>query len=217
MPDPSPPPNPYVSRGGLKLRHALDTFAIDPTGLTAADLGCSTGGFTDCLLQANAARVYAVDTAYGQLAWTLRNDPRVAVLERSNALHAEPPEPVDLVVIDLGWTPQRLAIPAALRWLKPAPDARIISLIKPHYEASDREPRPSGTGRTRAPRSILPDDEAERIAAEVAASLPQLGVRVLGLERSPILGGAGGRSKGSGSGNAEWLALLGRENARHAP
>ncbi|MCA9289131.1 MAG: hypothetical protein KDA05_11135, partial [Phycisphaerales bacterium] len=158
-----------------------------------------------------------VDTAYGQLAWTLRSDPRVAVLERSNALHAEPPEPVDLVVIDLGWTPQRLAIPAALRWLKPAPDARIISLIKPHYEASDREPRPSGKGRTNAPKAVLPDDEAERIATEVAASLPRLGVRVLGLERSPILGGAGGRSKGAGAGNAEWLVLLARHDAPHAP
>lgn len=217
MPDPAPPANPYVSRGGLKLRHALSTFAIDPTGLVAADLGCSTGGFTDCLLQAGAARVFAVDTAYGELAWTLRNDPRVTVLERSNALHAEPPEQVDLVVIDLGWTPQRLAIPAALRWLKPGPDSRIISLIKPHYEASDRESRADARGRTKPPKAVLPDEEAHRIANEVAASLPTLGVRVLALERSPILGGAGGRSKGSGAGNAEWLVHLARDIAPHKP
>jgi 23S rRNA (cytidine1920-2'-O)/16S rRNA (cytidine1409-2'-O)-methyltransferase len=112
--------NPFVSRGGLKLRHALGEFGIDPAGLTCADLGCSTGGFTDCLLRAGAARVYAVDTAYGELAWSVRTDPRVRVMERTNALHAEPPEGgVDLVVIDLGWTKQALAVPAALRWLKP--------------------------------------------------------------------------------------------------
>ena len=83
--------NPFVSRGGLKLRHALDAFALDVTGLTCADFGCSTGGFTDCLLKAGAARVYAIDTAYGELAWTLRKDSRVTVMERTNALHAELP------------------------------------------------------------------------------------------------------------------------------
>src|SRR5262245_635720 len=96
---------PYVSRGGLKLRHALDEFGVDVKGLACADLGCSTGGFTDCLLQAGAARVYAVDTAYGQLAWKLRQDSRVVVMERTNALYAEPPAPgglVDLVVADAG-------------------------------------------------------------------------------------------------------------------
>lgn len=196
-------PTPYVSRGGLKLRHALDHFGVRPEGLVCADLGCSTGGFTDCLLQSGAARVYAVDTAYGQLAWTLRNDPRVVVVERSNALHVEAREAVDLVAIDLGWTPQRLAIPAALRWLRGGPDGRIISLIKPHYEASDRGGR---GGR----RGVLPEGEAERITAEVVATLPGLGVEVLGLVRSPILGGAGGRGKSATTGNAEWLVLLGR-------
>jgi 23S rRNA (cytidine1920-2'-O)/16S rRNA (cytidine1409-2'-O)-methyltransferase len=219
-------PTPYVSRGGLKLRHALDTLALSPAGLTCADLGCSTGGFTDCLLKAGAARVYAVDTAYGQLAWTLRNDPRVVVIERSNALHTSPPELVDLVVIDLGWTPQRLAIPAALAWLRPGPDARIISLIKPHYEASARgggampaSPAPtSRPPRGRRPasrdRGILPEEEAQTITDRVIAGLPALGVRVLGLTRSPILGGAGGKSKPATTGNAEWLVLLERDANR---
>lgn len=203
---------PYVSRGGLKLRHALDAFALDVRGLACADLGCSTGGFTDCLLQAGAARVFSVDTAYGQLAWTLRKDARVTVLERSNALHVAAPELVDVVVMDLGWTPQRLAIPAALRWLKPGADSRIISLIKPHYEKSDREPRAGrgGRGGRHGDQGILPEGEAEAIAEDVVARLPAMGVRVLGSTRSPILGGAGGKGKTATTGNAEWLALLGR-------
>lgn len=198
------PDCPFVSRGGLKLRHALDEFSVDPTGLACADLGCSTGGFTDCLLQAGASRVFSVDTAYGQLAWKLRNDDRVTVLERSNALHTDPPpevgEGVDLVVIDLGWTRQERAIPAALRWL--SPHGRIITLIKPHYETA-REPDPR-TG------SSAPFDEApaERVTREVVGRLPALGVRVLGLTRSPILGGKTG--KGAARGNVEYLALLKR-------
>lgn len=183
----------FVSRGGLKLRHALHEFDFDVRGVVAADLGCSTGGFTDCLLRAGAAKVYAVDTAYGQLAWTLRNDPRVVVMERSNALHAEPPEPVGLVVMDLGWTPQRLAIPAALRWL--APGGRIVSLVKPHYEHKD-------AGGTLPRGGVLDEPDAERVVERVVAGLPGLGVRVLGLTRSPILGGA------KAAGNAEWLVAV---------
>lgn len=211
MPEPT-----YVSRGGLKLRHALDTFGLSPQSLTCADLGCSTGGFTDCLIQAGAARVYAVDTAYGQLAWTLRTHPRVTVIERTNALHATPPQPVDLVVIDLGWTPQRLAIPAALAWLKPTDSARIITLIKPHYEASDSPPddpdRPPPRRRGPSPRThgILPEPDAQAITDRVVASMPALNVQVLALTRSPILGGAGGKNKSATTGNIEWLALLRR-------
>lgn len=194
-----PADQPYVSRGGLKLRHALDHFAIDPAGLTCADLGCSTGGFTDCLLQAGAAKVFAVDTAYGELAWSLRTDPRVAVLERSNALHTDPPEHVDLVVIDLGWTRQDKAIPAAIRWLKPG--GRVISLIKPHYEAP-REP-----GERVGKSAALEDAEAERIVRETAQRLESQGlIRVLDLTPSPIRGGKPG--KGAARGNAEWLALF---------
>lgn len=187
------PNNPYVSRGGLKLRHALTEFGVDPAGMVCADLGTSTGGFTDCLLQAGAAKVYSVDTAYGEFAWKLRNDPRVALMERTNALHAPTPAGgVDLVVVDLGWTPQRLLVPAAVGWLRPG--GRIISLIKPHYEDPHRA-RASARG-------VLSDQDAEAIVARVVGELPGLGVRVVGLTRSPVLGGS------KGKGNAEWLVLL---------
>jgi 23S rRNA (cytidine1920-2'-O)/16S rRNA (cytidine1409-2'-O)-methyltransferase len=188
--------SPYVGRGGLKLEHALDAFAIDPSGLRCADLGCSTGGFTDCLLQRGASSVIAVDTGYGVLDYRLRQDARVTVLERSNALHVEPPAPVDLVVIDLGWTPQRLAIPAALRWLASEETGRIITLIKPHYEQSSE-------GGRRAPRGVLAPEDAEDIASRVYGSMPEWGAEPMGLTRSPITGG-----KGKSKGNLEWLALL---------
>ena len=193
---PADPPHPYVSRGGLKLRHALDHFALDVTGFVCADLGCSTGGFTDCLLQAGAARVVAVDTGYGVLAWKLRQNPRVEVHERANALHLEPTAAADLVVIDLGWTPQRLCIPAALRWLKPG--GRIITLIKPHYEAAKL---PGASARPAPP--VLPENEAESVRDRVLAEMPALGVDVLGVTKSPITG-----SKGAKKGNVEYLALL---------
>lgn len=196
----NPPPTPephFVSRGGLKLRHALVDFALDVAGLACADLGCSTGGFTDCLLQAGAAKVFAIDTAYGELAWKLRNDPRVLVMERTNALHATPKseaDRVDLVVADLSWTPQRLLIPAALKWLKPG--GRIITLIKPHYELKDRNPKSVPHG------GVLDEPVALRVLDETLAMLPTLGVRVLGVTKSPILGGS------KGKGNAEWLVML---------
>lgn len=191
MPEPECP---FVSRGGLKLEAALDAFGLDVAGLTCADLGCSVGGFTDCLLQRGAQHAFAVDTAYGQLAWTLRNEDRVTVLERTNALHHEPADDqrVDLVVVDLGWTKQDRAVPTALRWLRDRnTDDRgaipgIISLIKPHYESGQHR---------------MDDDaahaESKRVAEHV---LPGLGVEVLGLVESPIRGGKGG--------NLEHLALL---------
>ncbi len=184
----------FVSRGGIKLAHALDAFGLDVAGLVCADLGCSTGGFTDCLLKRGAARVHSVDTAYGQLAWRLRQDPRVVVHERTNALHMEPPEQVELVVIDLGWTRQNRAIPAAAAWL--AERGRIVSLVKPHYEIDRAMLRELGSA------GVLPDDEARRIADETIAGLPPLGVRVVASVPSPIRGGRGGR------GNREWLVLL---------
>ena len=208
-------PIPYVSRGGLKLAAALDAFQIDPTGLTCADLGCNVGGFTDCLLQRGAARVYSVDTAYGQLDWKLRKDPRVTVLERTNALHFDPRRPegpkaiiksldgftgCDLVVVDLGWSRQQRAIPAALRWLKAEESARIITLIKPHYEGTWKEAGKDDQ------RGVLSDEEARRIGDEVLASVPALGVRVLDRIESPIRGG-GSRGR---EGNIEYLALLKR-------
>lgn len=195
---PADPPHPFVSRGGIKLRRALDTFAIDPRGLVCADFGCSTGGFTDCLLQAGAAHVTAVDTGYGTLAWKLRTDPRVTVLERTNALHAEPTPPderPELVVIDLGWTPQRLAVPAALRWLKPG--GRIVSLIKPHYELTREE---SGA---LLRDGVLEEADAQQVADRTVAQAAAWGARVLGVTRSPIAG-----SKEKARGNAEWLAFI---------
>ena len=192
------PEHPFVGRGGIKLAHVLDTFAFDVTGLACADLGCSTGGFTDCLLQRGAASVVCVDTAYGQLAWKLRQDERTTVMERTNALHAEPIEGgVDLVVMDLGWTPQRLAIPAAAKWLREG--GRIISLIKPHYELSDRQGKNA--------KIVLDEEQAERVAQESLELLESLGFRAMGLVKSPILGG-GNRSKSASRGNPEWLALI---------
>jgi 23S rRNA (cytidine1920-2'-O)/16S rRNA (cytidine1409-2'-O)-methyltransferase len=186
----------HVGRGGIKLEHALTCFSIQVLGLCCADFGCNVGGFTECLLRAGAARVYALDTAYGTLAWTLRNDRRVVVMERTNALHAAPPEPVDLVVIDLGWTPQRHAVPAALRWVRPG--GRIISLVKPHYELDPDE-------KSILKRGILDPAKAERIAHRTVEALPPLGVRAVALTRSPIKGGA---TKRNTRGNAEWLVLL---------
>ncbi|MEM1108988.1 MAG: SAM-dependent methyltransferase [Planctomycetota bacterium] len=188
----------FASRGGLKLDAALEHFGIDVAGAVCADLGCSTGGFVDCLIQRGAAKVYAVDTAYGELAWKLRQNERVEVLERTNALHAPPKEVApeatsgcDIVTIDLGWTKQERAVPVALRWLKDSPDARIVSLIKPHYESG---------------RHKLTDEEADaetrRVIEEVLPDLPGVAVQVVGWIRSPIRGGKGK--------NLEHLAVLKR-------
>jgi 23S rRNA (cytidine1920-2'-O)/16S rRNA (cytidine1409-2'-O)-methyltransferase len=184
----------YASRGGLKLEAALSAFGVDVRGLACADLGCSTGGFTDCLLKHGAAKVYAVDTAYGELAWTLRKDPRVVVMERTNALHAEPAARVDLVTLDVSWTPTKRVVPAALRWLSPG--GRVIALIKPHYEAK-------GLGIELPRGGVLEEARAEEIAGRVSESMPTVGARVLGMIRSPVKGGT------KGDGNTEWLVLLG--------
>lgn len=126
---------PYVSRGGLKLEKALEAFSIALEGAVCLDVGASTGGFTDCLLQNGAGKVYAVDVGYGQLAWKLRQDERVVVIERTNARHLNPetiPEKVDLVTIDVSFISLRLIVPAVLPLMKP--DAGIIALIKPQFE-----------------------------------------------------------------------------------
>lgn len=179
----------YVSRGGLKLAAALEQFGVDVTGFTCVDLGCNVGGFTDCLLQRGAAKVFAVDSGYGALAWKLRQDPRVVVMERSNALHTEPAAiPVDLAVIDLGWTRQKHAIPAAIKWGA----KRIITLIKPHYESGEKH------------RGVLTAQQSEQTMQRVIAELPELKVRVVGSMLSPIKGGAGKKHEG----NIEYLALV---------
>jgi 23S rRNA (cytidine1920-2'-O)/16S rRNA (cytidine1409-2'-O)-methyltransferase len=224
----------FVSRAGLKLDHALREFDVDVRGLICADFGCNVGGFTDCLLQRGAELIYAIDTGYGVLDYTLRTDDRVVVMERTNALHAGIPHPrplshrergaesplppgeglgeggsnadrtepgVDLITIDLGWTPQRHAIPAALRWLRP--NGRIITLIKPHYELTDDEKR-----------ALLIDgrldpENAARITQQVLDAMPELGVRVAAHTQSPITGGKSGR-RSKDKGNVEYLALLAR-------
>ena len=123
----------FVSRAGLKLEHALATFGVDVAGRVCADLGSNTGGFTDCMLKRGAAKVYAIDTGYGVLDWKLRKDPRVVVMERTNAMHAELPQPVTMISIDVAWTKQQHILPAARRMI--ADDGDVVTLIKPHYEA----------------------------------------------------------------------------------
>lgn len=152
----------YVSRGGDKLERALAGFGIDPGKAVAADLGANVGGFTDCLLQHGAARVYAVETGYGVLEWKLRSDERVIVMERTNALHVKLPEPVNLVVADVGWTSLLKYVAGALDLL--APDGRCIALLKPQYEVDKSE---LVDGYVDAERAT---DVIERVASELNAT-----------------------------------------------
>lgn len=178
---------PYVSRGGVKLAHGLDHFGIDPSGMTAIDVGASTGGFTDVLLRRGARRVYAVDVGHGQLDWRLRNDPRVVVLERTNARHlsaAHIPEPVDLVVCDASFISLRLVLPAALALVGPA--GLLVALIKPQFEVGKREVGKGGVVRDSALHRRVCDDMAAWLQAEQ-------GWRLLGIEPSPITGPKGNR------------------------
>ena len=185
-------PKRFVSRAGDKLDHALTEFSVDVTGLRCADLGCNVGGFTDVLLHRGAASVIAVDTGYGTLAWSLRSDDRVDVHERTNALHADPPEGgVDLVVVDLGWTPQHKALPAAVQWL--APGGSVITLVKPHYEVGGDEKK------TMLKNGVLSDDDAATIVDATVASMADLGLSILGRTWSPIRGSKSSRKGRSGN------------------
>jgi len=170
----------FVSRAGQKLQHALEKFQISVEGKTCADLGCSTGGFTDCLLQNGADRVYSVDTAYGALDWKLRNDKRVVVMERINALHVELPEQVEFISVDVGWTKQKLIIPHALELLKNG--GEIVSLLKPHYEA-DKLWLSAG----KVKEEFLP-----HVVAKVQSEMASLGAIVRGIVESPVVGEKGG-------------------------
>ena len=177
-------PLPYVSRGGLKLAAALDDFALDVTGLTAVDVGASTGGFTDCLLQRGAARVFAIDVGYGQLAWKLQSDARVVVLDRTNVRHlAQLPGGVlaDLAVIDASFISLGLVLPPTLRLLQPA--GEVVALIKPQFEAGKGEVGKGGV--VRDPRTH------RRVLAETAAIAQGLALQVAGLTVSPAPGPAG--------------------------
>ncbi len=179
--------HPWVSRGGLKLAHGLDRFAIDVAGKICLDVGASTGGFTDVLLTRGAARVYAVDVGHGQLAWKLRQDARVVVLERTNARHltAEAiPEPVDIVVCDASFIGLETVLPAALALV--ADGACIVALIKPQFEVGKGRVGKGGVVRDPA----LHAEVCARIADWLAA---QPGWSVLGIEESPITGPEGNK------------------------
>ena len=180
----TPPDCPYVSRGGLKLAAALDAFGLNPAGLCCADFGCNVGGFTDCLLQRGARRVLAVDTGYGELAWILRNDERVVVMERTNALHApSPDEPVDLVTIDVAFTPLGRIVPAAGGWLRPG--GEVVALLKPHFELAKQLKR--------RPHAVLEDRQTAEVARTVQQELAGLGWVTLAGVLSPVRGKGGNR------------------------
>ncbi len=175
---------PYVSRGGEKLAAALDAFQIDPTGWVCADIGASTGGFTDVLLQRGASKVYAIDVGYGQLHWRLRQDPRVVVMERTNARYLEGlPEPVQLVTIDASFISLKLLLPVARRLL--APGGQIIALIKPQFEAGRDQVGKGG---------VVRDPAVHRQVVEgLVAWARERGLGPQAVLPSPLLGPKGNR------------------------
>ena len=185
-------PLPYVSRGGLKLRRALDEFQIDVTGLVAVDVGSSTGGFTDCLLQAGAVQVFAIDVGYGQLAWKLQQDPRVISMEKTNIRHVTPEQihgDPALAVIDASFISLAKVLPATAALVQPG--GRIIALIKPQFEAARSDVGAGG---------IIRDPVIhERVIVDVRRTAVDLGLTVCGLCESPITGA---------DGNREFLILL---------
>jgi len=175
---------PFVSRGGLKLAHALDTFGIDPAGLTIADVGASTGGFTDCLLQRGAARVYAIDVGRGQLDWRLRQDPRVVSMERTHVRDLSAlPEMVDGAVVDVSFISLRQVLPSVFRWLKPS--AWTIALVKPQFEAGRAQVGRGGVVRAPAVH--------EQVLRDIRSSIESHQHVVENTSESPLLGPAGNR------------------------
>jgi len=186
---------PFVSRGGVKLQAALDAFALDVAGLVCADVGASTGGFADCLLQRGAARVYAIDVGYGQLDWKLRRDPRVVVLERTNARYLTSlPEPIDLATIDVSFISLTLILPAVSQWLQA--NGQVVSLVKPQFEAGREQVGKGGVVRDGA----IHADVLRRVLNWANTH----GLTPIGVTRSPIIGPAG---------NVEFLAQLQRGRA----
>ncbi len=172
----------FVSRGGEKLEAALTRFQLDVTDIVAADVGASTGGFTDCLLQHGARRVYAIDVGYGQLAWQLRNDSRIVVMERTNARHLEDlPEPVDLVTVDVSFISLELILPMVVRWLRS--DGQVVALIKPQFEAGRRKVGKGG---------VVRDPAVHRdVLVQVLGAAVELNLELGGLMPSPLRGPAG--------------------------
>ena len=182
----------FVSRAGDKLAHALVTFGLEMTGRVCADIGASTGGFTDCLVQAGATRVYAIDVGYGQLDLKLRDDPRVVTIERTNARYLEGlPESVSLVAIDVSFISLRLILPVAARLL--AADGRCVPLVKPQFEAGRSDVKKGGV--------VRDANVHRRVLIEVLEHAQEIGFLVEGLTKSPLTGPAG---------NIEFLACLRR-------
>ncbi len=193
----------FVSRGGEKLAAAMDAFPVNVQGLVCADVGASTGGFTDCLLQNGAAKVYAIDVGHGILAWKLRNDPRVVVMEKTNARHVEKlDEPVSLVVMDASFISLKILLPVIRGWFPPMFSEKtggeqgggnVIALIKPQFEAGRKEVS-KGKG-------VIRDPEIHRrVVREILEFSQDKGYSVKGLHRSPVLGPKG---------NVEFLVWLG--------
>lgn len=184
----------YVSRGGLKLEAALDSFEIDVSGLVTIDVGASTGGFTDCLLQRGASRVYAVDVGYGQLDWRLRQDPRVVVMERTNVRHLNPDQLADrpeFFTVDCSFISLRVVLPSVAPLLSER--ASGVVLIKPQFEAERDEVTKGGV--------VRDSDVHDRVVAEVRETAESIGFEVRGVISSPLKGPAG---------NKEFLAYLAR-------
>ena len=176
----------YVSRSGDKLAAALDTFHIDPRGTIGLDVGCSTGGFTDCLLQRGARRIYAIDVGYGQFAWRLRQDSRVVLLERTNIRYvdrAAVPEPIDLAVIDVSFISLTLVLPAVVHLLNST--AVIVALVKPQFEV--------GKGQVGRGGIVRDDAQREAVTEKVIHCAAQLGFQLTGVLDSPVIGRKGNR------------------------
>ena len=187
----------FVSRGGEKLAAALEAFAIDVTGFICADVGASTGGFTDCLLQRGAAKVYAIDVGKGILHWKLRNDPRVVVMEETNARYVESlPEPLSLVTVDASFISLKILLPVVRKWLEASrAKGDILALIKPQFEAGKKDVA-RGDG-------VIRDPEIHKqVLLDVLGFAQKNGFQIRGLIKSPLLGPKG---------NAEFLVLLNQQ------
>ena len=180
------PDHPYVSRGGQKLEKALQHFNIDPTGMVCLDVGASTGGFSDCLLQHGAEQVFAVDVGYGQLAWKLRTDPRVVAIERTNIRRMPPdalPVPVDLVVIDVSFISLKIVVPSVRQFMKPK--AMILALIKPQFEVGKGEVGKGGV--VRSPH------QHQAVIEALTLFFKNTGLSCSPVVESPVLGPRGNR------------------------
>ena len=180
--------NQFVSRAGEKLQFALKSFNVSVRDLICADFGASTGGFTDCMLQNGAEKVYAVETGYGTIDWKIRNDKRAVVMERTNAMHVVLPEKMDFISIDVSWTKQKLIIPNALINLKDG--GVIVSLIKPHYEAEAKFVH----------KGKLMEEHIDEVVENVRRDIERVGAKVINIVESPVVG-----KKGE---NKEFLALI---------